>query len=78
MFGPEEGGVTETPWSGKMSASDHNNQFPCALSRVEFRFDFAQWLVLKRALLTEATWSGISSAPDLFFHFGFGGLGAKP
>ncbi len=37
MFGLEEGRSTRGLGSGKMSAPDHNNQFPCALSRVEFR-----------------------------------------
>ena len=32
----------------------------------------------KEGAVTDAVWSGISSAPDLFFHFGFGGLGAEP
>ena len=36
--------------SGKMSAPDHNNQFPCALLRTGFRFAFAQSAVLKGAL----------------------------
>lgn len=38
----KEGAVTDAVWSGKMSAPDRNNQFPCALLPIEFRFDFAQ------------------------------------
>ena len=41
MFGLEEGRSTRGLGSGKMSAPDHNNQFPCALLPIEFRC-FAQ------------------------------------
>lgn len=50
MFGLEEGRSTRGLGSGKMSAPDHNNQFPCALLRTGFRFAFAQSAVLKGAL----------------------------
>jgi hypothetical protein len=50
MAGTKEGAVTDAVWSGKMSAPDHNNQFPCALLRTGFRFAFAQSAVLKGAL----------------------------
>jgi hypothetical protein len=50
MAGTKEDAVTDAVWSGKMSAPDHNNQFPCALLRTGFRFAFAQSAVLKGAL----------------------------
>lgn len=50
MFGLEEGRSTRGLGSGKMSAPDHNNQFPCALLRTGFRFAFTQSAVLKGAL----------------------------
>lgn len=50
MSGAEEGRLTRSLGSGKMSAPDHNNQFPCALLRTGFRFAFAQSAVLKGAL----------------------------
>lgn len=67
MFGPEEGGVTETSWSGKMSAPDHNNQFPCALLRTGFRFAFTQSAVLKGALFRKQR--GQESQVRLTFSF---------
>lgn len=39
---------------------------------------FCSMFGLEEGAVTDAVWSGISSAPDLFFHFGFGGLGAEP
>lgn len=50
MAGTKEDAVTDAVWSGKMSAPDHNNQFPCALLRTGFRFAFTQSAVLKGAL----------------------------
>lgn len=40
--GTQGGVVSEATWSGISSAPDNNNQSPCALLPIEFRFDFAQ------------------------------------
>jgi hypothetical protein len=67
MFGLEEGRSTRGLGSGKMSAPDHNNQFPCALLRTGFRFAFAQSAVLKGALFRKQR--GQESQARLTFSF---------
>jgi hypothetical protein len=67
MAGTKEDAVTDAVWSGKMSAPDHNNQFPCALLRTGFRFAFTQSAVLKGALFRKQR--GQESQARLTFSF---------